>query len=1446
MGKKLFAGLTAATMAFTFAVPLGSISAEAGQKAQEKESVNGQSIESEGNNTTLPNRDHASVEQIIVKYKDEKSPAKSEEKVKQMGGEVVETSEEMALYKVAEEDVEASIEELKEMDNVEWVEKNTTYSIEGTVNDTYYESQWNLETINAPTAWEAVENTDGEEVVVAVLDTGVQSTHEDLEGRVLEEGATFVDGYEETFAGDDNGHGTFVSGIVSAHSNNEKGIAGVAGNHNVKILPVKVMSKSGVGDAYNIARGIQYAIEKKVDVINLSFSGEYSESVDQAIQQAHEAGIVVVAASGNGGGNADASYPAALPNVISVGAIAAKDQVYAGSNYGSTLDLVAPGVSILSTSITGDLGNENGYYKTGTGTSYAAPHVAAIAALYKLENPESTVSAVEEALTKTAVDMNTEGFDEKTGYGKVDASAILSDDIEISPLAFTLPKANANVMGKTAIQAELNDKTDVALTKFYIDKIDDAHLIDTAKGSDSSTVSVEWDTTQVADGEHTIFAVTYDANGNKLTQTERPVKVLNKAQSGYMFSVKTPNDTVAKGAAVQLYEKVKAEDGAISYSSLWSGATDSAGVVRVPSHVGTDLKNLTVVVQGKFDAEKGNAWFMYSREVNSNGTIELTSEETQAISLETLDGDGANIEEAQYFIKMKDADGYDITTNTAINEENTTKSPIVYLDKGAYSLYSHYKQDGDTYFLTNSDTSITSRTTSVVFDSRDSGEISIDNSDGNLVNAVLYLDNEDVSEIFGTSEVLTGQRFFVTAGEYEYIIDAEVKDPDGGENWIYVLANHEQTAKVKKGKKTAIKAGGTLEISEFLPDQESLKRYYAQRGMTYIERKNPYIAYKLDGAIYTKQVFSDQYGNKLVGMYRGSVDSTNALYKKNVETGETIIMDEENTVAAINFGDIYPVYQVKRVSDGEIMLNSYTKNPTNPANRSYYFYSFWVPSSSKVTNGEYEISLSLDSSPLAPKGLNKSLIIDMQDSGVNLTVKDAQNQNKATYVTINRLEKDEHGEYQWVQAFGRNSDSATKVLSIPSNLELSEEENGNVAIIRYNTPTGEFAYLFRQFTDLEELSEPITIPDNMQKVSITAMDGNVKLDQVSSKLWMIKKPVEVNGVTVYPTANNLQIYKKEAVYLEPGSFVIEGNYVTLPNADGEKSNYYFLEHDVEIKEGNENQVIFNTEELAEIKIDANTEDFKDVRGAILYPYNEYSSAFTKTLRVGHKFFVPADLELDLQVQLGYGDPESTDYIWNYFLYKGTQTFKANEQVNWQVGGQFKASIAIKDRNLKQGESLSADTSIQDEYGNTISSVIVNKTSDYSIAEDQEVVYQRMANGQIVEKVVQTDNGNYLITHSGSMEASSESVKPLLRIYNKKGEKVLEQSSLDFYQSVEELPLSLKAGSYRAELAMAASPLGPITSSIKEGAFKVSKKKNSPKKDHKPGRKWSEDRELHSN
>ena len=629
------------------------------------------------------------------------------------------------------------------------------------------------------------------------------------------------------------------------------------------------MNKSGTGEAFDIVKGIDYAVEQGADVINLSLSGEYSETLEAAVEKATKQGVVVVAAAGNGGGSADASYPAALPNVISVGSITDKDQVYSGSNSGSTLDIVAPGVNILSaTTKYGELGSEGGFYGTGTGTSYATPHVAAVVALYKLQNSEASAAEVQQVLESTATDLNTEGWDAKTGYGKVNAAAVLAGDIELAPLSFELPKENDNVLNTTTVQVTLTNPEQVDKTVFYVDSISTATEIGEVEGN-AVTASIEWNTTNVTDGEHAIIAVTYNASGEKLAELTRTVTVRNNPESGYMFTVKTPGNTIAKGASVRLLDKVYDEEtNTYNYKELYTGTTNSEGVVRVPSNIGTDLKTLQVVVQGKFDASteaNGNTWFMYSREVSGAGSITLESEDTVPVAMNTIDKAGKDVASAQYFIAMKDAEGIALGSTTMVNSDGATTAPTIYLDKGAYNVFSYMKEEGKTYFMSNTDFNVMKTTEKVEFNAANTGEIAIDNTDTELENAVLYLYDGALTEIFG-DEVLSGQTFYVSPGEYDYLIDAEVKDTAGGENWIYVFANNESKTTVTKGEKTTIQVGGNLDISKFDPDQDALKRYYIQRGITYLERDMPTTAYKLDKAFYTKQVFSDKYGNVLAGI----------------------------------------------------------------------------------------------------------------------------------------------------------------------------------------------------------------------------------------------------------------------------------------------------------------------------------------------------------------------------------------------------------------------------------------------------------------------------------------------------------------------------------------------------------------------------------------------------
>lgn len=1336
---------------------------------------------------------------------------------------IIDQAEDLLVVEVNGNNIDEVKESLLSFDNVEYVEENVVYTI-ADMDDTHYQSQWNLKAINAEQAWADLEQSNinpENQVVVAVLDTGIDHNHEDLIGRTLP-GKTFVENEvtDNDDGSDNQGHGTFVSGFIAANADNGIGIAGVAGKQNVKILPVKVMNKNGSGTAANIAKGIEYAIEQGVDVINMSLSGEYSEAVNEAVQKAAAAGIVVVAAAGNGGGSADVSFPAALTNVISVAALAEKDQHYTRSNVGQTVDLSAPGAGVFSTAMTAEK------YTTNSGTSYATPHVAGVAALYKLKHPEASAAEIEEVLKITAKDVGTVGRDDKTGYGKVDAAAALAYDGETEVASFTTPGSNESLLGETTIQLSLDKVESIKSIKFYIEgNLEPIGIVE----NPNNAPSINWDTTSVADGSYTLTAKIIAKDGSEKEIT-RVVNVLNEAPSGYMFNVKTPSGSVAQAANVVLYEKIEEQDGSYSYEELWTGLTNTDGVVRVPSYIGTDLKTLQVTVQGTFDAEDGNTWFMYNREVSSIGTVELSSTNTVPVQLTTKDKTGNSLPSVEYYISMQDQNGVRLTAPKKVNNPAADEASTVYIDKGTYDIHSHFKAAEGTYFLSHMSTNVAEQN-SLLFDAKESGQVVVNNEDNGLENAVLYLYNDNVSDIFGSSEVLYGKEFFVSPGEYQYIIDAEVKDPAGGENWIYVFDNNEVVTTVTKGEKSVVQAGGSLEITQFESDYESLRRYYTQRGLTYIERdETKNIAHKLDGAFYTKQAFTDKYGNALVGLKRGSIDSEDALYVRDAETGATTAFDNgETTVTALDFGNIYAKYKVVNTTNNKVILDSYAKNPTNLANRGYYWYGFWVTTSSDITPGKHEVSVEMDATPLAPEGLYKKIDLDMQNSSVDLKVKDTDGTYKAAYVTILSASKDEDGDYDWDAKLTRWTDSS-RTLSVATNLQTDSDIN--VAVIRYSVASGEYAYLFKPFKDVSELNGDIEIPHNMQKVAISAYNDDEPLTNISTKEWLIKYPVATSEDTAYASINNFYNYKKDSIYLAPDTYTFEGNYVSLQDENSKRSNYYFLNENVEITADGNNEVKFDTASLAKVAIEADTEGFTDVRGAILYPFSKYSSSFTGALRVGHEFYLPTNIDFDFQVQLGYGDKESTDIIWNYFVTKGERNFKAGDTETWEVGGNFKADVHLMGTEFKEGNvTLDGHTTISDAHNNTITSVLVNKTSDYTITGDQNFVYT-LRDGEIIQSAVNED-GSYTVAHGGH-EAAQESVKPVLTVYNEQGEKVYEKANLHYYTEFHDLELNeLAAGSYYAQIGLAASPQGPITSTKEQGAFNIVAEATTLPEEEKP-------------
>jgi subtilisin family serine protease len=272
--------------------------------------------------------------------------------------------------------------------------------------DPYRSQQWDFTKIRVADAWQ---KSTGGGVVVAVIDTGVDSTHPDLKGNVLQ-------GYDaianRVAAGaDGNGHGTHVAGTIAAVTGNGVGVSGVAPD--VKILPVKVLSDSGSGTMSDTAEGIVWAADNGAQVINMSLgSSSKVAAVSNAIAYARSKGVTVVAAAGNErSSGSPTSYPGADAGLIAVAATDSADKFASYSNAGSYVDVAAPG--------SGNISTYKGSYASLNGTSMASPHVAAVAALLKGYKGSLTPDQIEAALEKSAVDLGTTGFDNDYGNGWV-------------------------------------------------------------------------------------------------------------------------------------------------------------------------------------------------------------------------------------------------------------------------------------------------------------------------------------------------------------------------------------------------------------------------------------------------------------------------------------------------------------------------------------------------------------------------------------------------------------------------------------------------------------------------------------------------------------------------------------------------------------------------------------------------------------------------------------------------------------------------------------------------------------------------------------------------------------------------------------------------------------------------------------------------------------------
>lgn len=305
--------------------------------------------------------------------------------------------------------------------------EQTQVSSNFTPNDHLYQKyQWNLPLIETIQGWQL--NRGANDIIVAVVDTGVDTKHPDLQGQLLP-GYNVISGSNDPQ--DDVGHGTHVTGVIAALVNNDLGVAGMTWYN--KVLPVKVLDQTGAGSTYSVAQGIIWATDHGAKVMNLSL-GNYADSgfLHDAIQYAYDKDVAIIAASGNDN-TEQPGYPAAYPEVFAVAASDSKNEKAPFSNYGDYIDVTAPGVSIAST-------YPNDQYAALSGTSMASPHVTALAALIRSANPNLKNTDVYEIMRQSAQDLGDQGHDKYFGYGLIDVvKAIQMAKQESAPISYGPP-----------------------------------------------------------------------------------------------------------------------------------------------------------------------------------------------------------------------------------------------------------------------------------------------------------------------------------------------------------------------------------------------------------------------------------------------------------------------------------------------------------------------------------------------------------------------------------------------------------------------------------------------------------------------------------------------------------------------------------------------------------------------------------------------------------------------------------------------------------------------------------------------------------------------------------------------------------------------------------------------------------------------------------------------
>ncbi len=461
--------------------------------------------------------------------------------------------------------------------------------------DPGFTSQWNLERIGMPDAWDITRGS--ADVRIAVLDSGVDLDHPELAGRLdTQADYDFID--RDPAADDEYGHGTHVAGIIAAATGNGRAVAGIADG--CTILPVRVLDEYGFGSASVMAEGIRYAADQGVDIINVSAGDPVDTRVlGDAIEYAVAKGCMIFAAAGNRG-IASLDFPAGYPDVIAVGAVNSRDARASYSSYGESLDIVAPGgertgpriLSLLPVRAASPSGTGEMY-----GTSMATPHVTAVAALLRSLNPTWTAGHVTRRILETAEDIGPTGEDSWYGHGVLRADLALGAD------------------GEDSQEPSDDDFPGIPISAEFIKGIVDAETDSVDVHSVGLVAGQELQVWIKGSADATISLTLFDPTGDRIADG-MPLESVTSTGDPQSFVFAVPQDGAGRYRLV-----VRAEEGGGEYAlSLrrgrpvfisvtapktfaWAGSVSISG--RVTDAEGSGMAGLGIVLDARLAGQPG-------------------------------------------------------------------------------------------------------------------------------------------------------------------------------------------------------------------------------------------------------------------------------------------------------------------------------------------------------------------------------------------------------------------------------------------------------------------------------------------------------------------------------------------------------------------------------------------------------------------------------------------------------------------------------------------------------------------------------------------------------------------------------------------------------------------------------------------------------------------------